>query len=116
MPGVGSGRHARAAVERVNEPHDVDLGHARLIRADLTSADLTGASLRQADLTSARLFRADLSKVDLTGARLANADLLHAVLAGAIWIDGKTVCAPSSIGQCQPTGEQPAISGAEPSG
>ena len=57
--------------------HDVDLDQARLIRADLTNADLTGASLQQADLTNARLFRADLSKADLTGARLADADLLR---------------------------------------
>ena len=82
----------------------------------LLSADLTGASLRQADLTSARLFRADLSKADLTGARLANADLLHAVLAGATWIDGTTICGPSSIGQCHPAPEPPAVSDAEPSG
>ena len=96
--------------------HEIDLNQARLIRADLTSADLSGASLREADLTSARLFRADLTKADLTGARLANADLLHAVLAGATWIDGKTVCAEHSVGQCQPAREPSAVSDVEPSG
>jgi uncharacterized protein YjbI with pentapeptide repeats len=96
--------------------HDVNLDQARLIRADFTNADLTGASLRQADLTNARFFRADLSNADLTGARLADTDLLRAVLAGATWIDGKTVCAESSIGQCHPAREQPAVSDVEPSG
>jgi uncharacterized protein YjbI with pentapeptide repeats len=96
--------------------HEVDLQQARLIRANLTSADLTGASLQEADLTNARLFRADLSKADLTGARLADTDLLHAVLAGATWVDGKTICAESSVGQCNPMRRQPEISKAEPSG
>ena len=48
--------------------------------------------------------------------RLAETDLHRAVLAGATWIDGKTVCAESSIGQCHPAREQPAVSDVEPSG
>lgn len=80
---------------------DVILDEANLVRADLTKADLKGASLKGADLTSARMFRADLSGADLTDARLENADLLQAVLDGATWTDGKTVCAEGSIGRCR---------------
>ena len=80
----------------------VILNGARLVRADLTKADLSGASLRGADLTRARLFRANLRGADLTGAQLASTDLLRADLSGAIWIDGVTICAEGSIGQCNP--------------
>jgi uncharacterized protein YjbI with pentapeptide repeats len=111
-----AGADARRAKFVSATMHDVVLDEARLIRADLTTADLTGASLRDADLTNARLFRADLSKADLTGARLSNADLLRAVLSGATWIDGKTVCADNSIGQCNPSRAQPELSDVEPSG
>ena len=43
-------------------------------------------------------------------------DLLRAVLAGATWIDGKTICAENSVGQCHPTRAEPALSDVEPSG
>lgn len=92
------------------------LDRARLIRADLTKANLTGASLKDADLTNARLFRANLTKADLSGARLNDADLLNAILAGATWTDGKTICSEDSVGQCHPSGRQPDVSEAEPSG
>ena len=32
------------------------------------------------------------------------------------WIDGKTVCAENSVGQCNPMRGQPKVSDAEPSG
>lgn len=79
---------------------EVVLDQANLVRADFTKVDLKDASLRGADLTDARLFRADLSGADLTDARLANTDLLQAVLDGATWIDGETICAKGSIGRC----------------
>ena len=75
---------------------------ANLAQADLTKAALVGASLRNVDLTRARMFRANLSGADLTGARLQGADLLKANFSGATWIDGTTVCAEGSIGQCNP--------------
>ena len=77
-----------------------NLDGANLIRADLTNADLSGASLRAANLNNARLFHADFHGADLTGARLEDADMHRANFAGATWIDGKTVCAEGSIGQC----------------
>jgi uncharacterized protein YjbI with pentapeptide repeats len=80
---------------------EVVLDEANLVRADLTKADLNGASLKGANLTWARMFRADLSGADLSGARLDNADLLQAVLDGATWTDGKTICAEGSIGRCR---------------
>jgi uncharacterized protein YjbI with pentapeptide repeats len=80
---------------------DVILDDANLVRADLTKADLKGASLRGTNLTWARMFRADLSGADLTGARLDNTDLLQAVLDGATWTDGETICAEGSIGRCR---------------
>jgi len=92
------------------------LDDANLVRADLTNADLAGASLAGADLNGARLFRADLSRADLTGARLANTDFLHAVLAGATWIDGKTICSEDSVGQCHRSSSSRDLSEAEPSG
>jgi uncharacterized protein YjbI with pentapeptide repeats len=95
---------------------NVRLDGANLVRADLTNADLTGASLVGVDLTSARLFHADLSGADLTGARLNNTDLLKAKFAGATWIDGKTICAEDSVGQCHSARPGHSISEAEPSG
>lgn len=111
-----SGADAREAKFVSAIMRDTKLDQIRLVRADLTKADLSGASLREADLTNARLFRADLSKADLTSARLADADLLKAIFAGATWIDGKTVCAENSVGQCNPLRGQPKVSDAEPSG
>jgi uncharacterized protein YjbI with pentapeptide repeats len=87
-----------------------------MVQADLTKAELVGASLRNANLTRARLFRADLSQADLTGARLQDTDLLNADLSGATWIDGKTVCAQGSVGQCNPGSARPEVSGAGASG
>lgn len=68
--------------------------------ADFTRADLTGASLRNADLRRARFFRANLTGADLTGAKTLGADMLNADMSGATWTDGKHICAPGSIGQC----------------
>jgi uncharacterized protein YjbI with pentapeptide repeats len=79
----------------------VVLDDANLARADLTKADLTGASLKGTDLTWARMFRANLSGADLTDARLDDTDFFEAVLDGATWTDGTTVCAEGSIGRCQ---------------
>jgi|GEM_PF-350935 len=80
---------------------DVVLDEANLVRADLTKADLKGASLKGANLTGARMFQADLSGADLTGTRLDNTDFLQAVLDGATWTDGVTICAEGSIGRCR---------------
>ena len=79
---------------------NVDFTAARLAEADFTKADLTGAVFRQADLRRARLFRAVLRNADFTEARMRDADLLDADLSGARWVDGKTICAEGSIGQC----------------
>lgn len=96
-----AGVDARRAKFVTSVMQNVVLDDANLARADLTKADLTGASLKGVDLTWARMFRADLTGADLTGARLDNTDLLQAVLDGATWVDGKTVCAEGSIGRCQ---------------
>jgi uncharacterized protein YjbI with pentapeptide repeats len=89
------------------------LDGANLVRADLTSADLTGASLKNADLTSTKLYGANLSGADLTGARIKDTDLLKAVLDEAIWIDGTTICAKGSLGQCH-AGRKREVSGTDP--
>ena len=47
---------------------------------------------------------------------LNNTDLLKAKFAGATWIDGKTICAEDSVGQCHPVRPGHSISEAEPSG
>jgi uncharacterized protein YjbI with pentapeptide repeats len=94
---------------------DTVLDRANLVRADFTNADMVGASLKNADLTSAKMFRTDLTGADLTGARLNSTDLLHAVLDNAIWVDGVTICAEGSIGQCHPGRKRPdEVSEAEP--
>lgn len=96
--------------------HGTQFDEANLALADMTKAELRGASLRNADLTRARLFRADLSGADLTGARLDGTDLLNADLSEAVWVDGVTICAEGSIGQCNPGRVQREVSGAEASG
>ena len=74
---------------------------ARLTESDFTKANLQDASLAQTDLRRTRFFRANLRGADLTSARLTGADFLNADLSGVTWIDGKTVCAEGSIGQCK---------------
>lgn len=76
------------------------LDGARLIEADLTRAVLDGGTAKGADLRNAKLVGVSLVEVDLTGAQLGGADLRNADLSRAIWVDGKRVCAPNSIGQC----------------
>ena len=111
---------ARRAKFVTSVMQDVVLDGANLVRADFTKADLKGASLVGVDLTWARMFRADLSGANLTDARLGNTDLLQAVLDGATWTDGKTVCAEGSIGRCRrsraeatPAAPAPEVSEAE---
>ena len=96
--------------------HGTRFDDANLALADMTKAELQGASLRNADLTRARMFRADLSGADLTGARLDGTDLLNADLSEAVWIDGVTICAEGSVGQCNPGRAQREVSGTEASG
>ena len=52
-------------------------------RADLRSADLSGANLRSADLSDAYLGGANLRSADLSGANLSGANLGGAYLSGA---------------------------------
>lgn len=80
---------------------DARFDRARLNEADFTKADLRGAVFKEADLRRARFFRAQLEGADFTGARLRQADFFDADLSGAIWTDGKHVCAQGSIGQCR---------------
>jgi hypothetical protein len=62
------------------------------------------------------MFRADLSRANLSGARLSNTDLLNAVLAGATWVDGKTICSEESVGRCHRSSAGQGLSEVEPSG
>lgn len=80
---------------------NVIFDNAHLTESDFTKANLQGASFVRADLRRTRLFRANLRGANFTGARLTAADFLKADLSGATWIDGKTVCAEGSIGQCK---------------
>jgi uncharacterized protein YjbI with pentapeptide repeats len=75
--------------------------NAHLTESDFTKADLHGASFARADLRRTRLFRANLRGANFFGARMTGADFLKADLSGATWVDGKTVCAEGSIGQCK---------------
>lgn len=77
-----------------------NLGAANLRGADLAEARLTGAVLSRANLDQTDLRSADLSYANLLGARLERADLSRAVLAQAIWVDGK-LCSPDSVGTCR---------------
>jgi uncharacterized protein YjbI with pentapeptide repeats len=73
---------------------------ARLTEVDFTRAILSKSTFRKADLRRARFVRANLRGADLSGAKLKGADLLGADLSRATWIDGKTICAEGSLGQC----------------
>ena len=68
--------------ERANL-RSADLSGADLSSANLRSADLSGANLRGADLRSADLSGADLSSADLRSADLSSADLRSADLSSA---------------------------------
>ena len=105
---------ARSAKFISTDLQNAVLDRANLVHADFTNADLSGASLRQVDLTWAKLFRADLTDANLTGARLDETDLLNAVLDGAVWVDGTTICAEGSVGRCQPGRERRDVSDTEP--
>ena len=60
-----------------------DLRSANLSGADLRSANLSGANLRSADLRSADLYGANLRSADLSGANLRSANLRSADLRSA---------------------------------
>lgn len=111
-----SGADARRAKFVSATMRDTILDGADLGRADLTNADMAGASLRNADLTMAKLYRVNLQGADFTGARLDGTDLHLAQLGGATWVDGRTICAEGSVGQCHASREKREVSGAEPSG
>jgi uncharacterized protein YjbI with pentapeptide repeats len=96
------------------EMQDAVLDRANLVRADLTNANLPGASFKDADLTWTKLFGANLSGANLSGARLADTDLHRAVLDDAIWIDGVTICAKGSLGQCHPDRKRRELSETDP--
>lgn len=71
------------------------LNDSRLFRADLTNADLTGASLSDINLVEAKLdnailLHADLSNADMREAKLSNSDLSFARLAWAR-LDGASI-------------------------
>jgi len=78
-----------------------DLALAKLGYANLQHAILKGANLKAADLSNSDLRGADLSYADLTGASLGKSVLEAARFDNTIWIDG-SLCAPGSVGQCQP--------------
>jgi Pentapeptide repeats (8 copies) len=60
-----------------------NLSGANLARANLSEANLYGASLFRANLSGANLKKADLSEASLSGANLKKADLSEAILNGA---------------------------------
>ena len=77
-----------------------DLAKANFAGADAYRAKFYSASMAGASFTAARVAEADFSEADLTGANLRGADFFRARLGGALWTDGKTRCADSSLGQC----------------
>ncbi|WP_020592573.1 pentapeptide repeat-containing protein [Kiloniella laminariae] len=74
---------------------------ASLPEADFTKANLTAVDFTNANLKRARLFRANLRGANLTNAQLTDADLTRADLSGALWLDGKKICAEGSVGRCE---------------
>lgn len=82
-----------------------------LARRDLSHADLSGADLRGTDLSQANLESANLRGADLSGANLSQSRLDSADLGRAIWIDG-SLCADSSMGECEPIPESIRLSDA----
>jgi len=76
-----------------------NLGEANLSGANLTGAMLVAANLSRANLEDVILQRAILEQANLSGATLSG-NLSGALLARAVWVDGRT-CGWPSIGQCQ---------------
>lgn len=76
---------AREAVRQLREREWLEDGSASW--ANLSGADLSGASLRYAELSGALLLDANLRGTDLWGADLSEADLRVADLSGANLVD-----------------------------
>jgi hypothetical protein len=67
-----------------------NLYRANLAGFNLTGIDLSGANLKYVNFQKATLFRVNLKGSNLKGAKFD----------GALWIDGKYICQPGSIGRC----------------
>ena len=83
-----------------------NLSNARLGGANLLGANLTGANLTAALMHDAGLYMANLEDANLTGAAMIRTNIIGAKLTGAklsrtTWIDGRKVCKPESVGNCQ---------------
>jgi len=79
IPDLTQARLVKADLTKANLSH-AHLLWANLFGANLTKANLQGANLTGADLSEARLYEADLSGADLTRARLIETDLCNATL------------------------------------
>lgn len=95
--------------------HDGDLSDGKFDHAKFMDTSLRGANLRNSDLSAIAGRGVDFYDTDLRGANLEGADLrlanfersqieganlAGADLRGAVWIDGSTLCGPSSFGRC----------------
>ncbi len=87
LSGLDLSPQALGARNALRSPHpswwNAERETARLARAHLGGADLSGANLRMADLTGARLRGATLKDAGLGGARLGEADLEQSTLENA---------------------------------
>src|SRR6266508_2731507 len=91
MQGVDSWHKWRSTHTAMTPRPGTKLGFTftRLIRPDLTGADLKEAKLSKTDLSGVDLRGADLSHADLSESLLSDADLSEANLSGALLWDAK---------------------------
>ncbi len=73
---------------------------ARLAGADFTKADVSNANFKDADLYKVQFQGTVMRGADLTDANIARTNMTGADLSGVRWVDGETICAEGSIGQC----------------
>lgn len=88
-----------AVLTRANLSYATLMG-ASLTGANLDQANMVGTDLRDADLSGATLRGTNLAYADFRGANVADADFTDAVLARAIWLDGR-FCGEQSRGKCR---------------